>query len=115
MKVIAAFALLFGSAFCFTLNDAFQNVLNGQTEFSYDLLEKMYAQFNAEFNPVTRPSSHYSQRLSAIDRKAIFSAKVKEIIAHNTNDNMSWKMGLNEYSDMTDAEFADYFHIVGDS
>jgi hypothetical protein len=39
---------------------------------------------------------------------------VKEIIAHNTNESMGWKKGLNEFSDMTDAEFSDYFHIVGD-
>ena len=114
MRAIAAFALLFGTAFSVGLNEAFQNVLNGQSEFSYELLDKMYEQYNSEYNPMTRPSSHYSQRLSAVDRKAIFSAKVKEIIAHNTNDNFAWKKGLNEFSDMTDAEFTDYFHIVGD-
>jgi hypothetical protein len=47
MRAIAAFALLFGTAFCAGLNEAFHNVLNGQTEFSYELLDKMYEQYNA--------------------------------------------------------------------
>ena len=115
MRAITLIALLFGTAFTLGLNDAFHGVLNGETEFSYELLEKMYEQYNSEYNPVTRPSSHYIQRLSAIDRKGLFAAKVKEIIAHNTDAKIAWKKGLNEYSDMTDAEFSDYFHIVGDA
>jgi len=72
----------------------------------------MYQQYNGEFNPVTRPSSHYNNK-GAIDRKAIFAQKVKEIISHNTNPTAAWKKGLNEYSDMTEEEFTAYFHIVG--
>ena len=68
MRAITLIALLFGSAFTLGLNDAFHGVLNGETEFSYELLEKMYEHYNSEYNPVTRPSSHYTQRLSAIDR-----------------------------------------------
>ena len=42
MRTIAVFALLFGTAFSIGLNEAFNTVLNGETEFSYDLLDKMY-------------------------------------------------------------------------
>ena len=115
MKTIAIFALLFGTAFTLGVNEAFNNVLHGKSELTYELIERMYQKYNTEYNPLTRPSSHYNQKLSAVDRKAIFSAKVKEIIAHNTDSQYHWKKGLNEYSDLTDEEFTQYFHIVGDN
>ncbi len=113
MRSIVAFALLLGSAFTLGVNEAYKPVLNGQAEFTVELLEQMYEKFNAEYNPLTRPSSHYSKRVSAVDRKALFAAKIKDIIDHNTDPSKNWKKGLNEYSDMTDAEFNDYFHLVG--
>ena len=48
-------------------------------------------------------------------RKAIFEAKLREIVTHNSNPNSTWVKGINEYSDMTDEEFSDYFHLVGDN
>jgi cathepsin H len=36
---------------------------------------------------------------------------VRDIISHNKNPSNSWKKGLNEYSDMTEEEFFNYFHI----
>ena len=49
---------------------------------------------------------------SNVDRKQVFADKVKDIIAHNTDDTNTWIKGINEYSDMTDEEFFDYFNIV---
>ncbi len=50
-----------------------------------------------------------------MQRRAVFETKVKEIITHNSQPNVTFYKGLNEYSDLTDEEFADYFHLVGDN
>lgn len=52
--------------------------------------------------------------MNGVDRKAFFFQKVKDIIAHNTNPSYTWKKGLSEYSDLTNEEFNDYFHIIKD-
>ena len=51
---------------------------------------------------------------TGLDRREIFAAKLTEIIAHNRDPAFHWKKGLNAYSDMTDEEFMQYFHIVND-
>lgn len=49
-------------------------------------------------------------------RDLILTKKVFGILEHNMAwNNHTWEMGLNDYSDMTDEEFADYFHLVGDN
>ena len=74
----------------------------------------MYHQFQTEHKPEERPSSYY-KNVSNAERKEIFAAKVRDIIQHNSNEKMTWQKGLNEYSDMSDAEFVQYFNIVGDA
>jgi cathepsin L len=73
----------------------------------------MYHQFQTEHKPDERPSAYY-KNVSNAERKEIFAAKVRDIIQHNTNEKMTWQKGLNEYSDMSDLEFFQYFNIVGD-
>jgi len=85
------------------LSSDFGSILNGQAPLSQAALDQMYAQFQTEF-------SSPSDKLSA-NRRAIFEDKVREIVAHNSNPNSTWMKGVNEYSDMTDEEFADYFHL----
>jgi hypothetical protein len=48
-------------------------------------------------------------------RKAVFEGKVRKMIAHNSNSANTWKMGINQCSDMTHEEFVKYYHIVGDN
>jgi cathepsin L len=50
-----------------------------------------------------RGSSEYMKR------KALFDAKLQDILAHNNDPSMSWKKGLNEWSDLSDEEFVELF------
>jgi cathepsin H len=74
----------------------------------------MYHQYQIEYKPEARPSAYYKD-VSNAARKEIFAAKLRDIIQHNSNPSMNWQKGLNEYSDMSDLEFTNYFNIVGDA
>jgi len=37
-------------------------------------------------------------------RKEIFELRLKEIITHNENPSFTWKLGVNQFTDMTEAE-----------
>lgn len=50
-----------------------------------------------------------------MQRRAVFETKLNEIVMHNTRVNSTFYKGINEYSDLTDEEFADYFHLIGDN
>lgn len=53
-------------------------------------------------------SSEYSlEENEAINRYRVFKANLKKIKAHNSNPANSWKLGLNQFSDLTDEEFAE--------
>lgn len=39
---------------------------------------------------------------------------MEEIVRHNSDPLNTWLKGLNQFSHMTDQEFFDYYHIVGD-
>lgn len=67
----------------------------------------MYSQYISEYKDLA--SVQYSK--SGQNRKAIFEETVRDIISHNSNPSHSWKKGINQYSDMTEEEFFDYFHI----
>lgn len=40
-----------------------------------------------------------------VKRKGIFDANLREVMAHNQNPQATWRRGVNEYSDLTAAEF----------
>lgn len=40
-----------------------------------------------------------------------FAMKVENIRDHNLNASLSFKKGINQYSDMTEEEFNNYFNI----
>ena len=101
------------SAFASVTQD-FEHVLMGKVPLTDAHIENMYHQFQTEHNPNQRPSAYY-KNVSNAERKEIFAAKVRDIIQHNSNANMTWQKGLNEYSDMSDVEFFQYFNIVGDA
>ena len=46
------------------------------------------------------------------DRRAIFEATVREIVAHNTKGQHTWEKGINAFSEMTEEEFIQYYSIV---
>jgi len=45
------------------------------------------------------------------ERMMTFAKKVESIREHNLNSTFSFKKGINQYSDMTDEEFENYFNI----
>jgi len=46
-----------------------------------------------------------------VDRKQIFSKNLREVIDHNKKDGITFKKGINPYSDLTEDEFLDYFTL----
>jgi len=67
----------------------------------------MYAQFQQEYESLAQ--AHYQK--AGVDRRAVFEDTVRTIVAHNSNPINTWKQGINQFSDMTEEEFADYFHL----
>jgi len=41
-------------------------------------------------------------------RKALYEAKLADVLAHNADPTQTWKKGINHFSDWTEAEFKDY-------
>jgi hypothetical protein len=87
-------------------------VLSGKVPLTEAHIESMYHQYQIEYKPEARPSAYYKD-VSNAARKEIFAAKLRDIIQHNSNPSLNWQKRLNEYSDMSDLEFTNYFNIVG--
>lgn len=95
----------FASSVSASINIKFQKYISGEEMISYDIFEQMWTEFESEFtSPMTNKNSF-------IDRKQNFADKVKEIILFNKDPSNTYKKGINEYSDMTDEEFNEYFRI----
>lgn len=100
----SAFVLFATATLAFAgVSHDYSRVLNGEAHLSQVQLDAMYSQYRAEY-PLSLSSA-------ATSLKANFEEKVREIIAHNSNPANGWKKGLNEYSDMTEQEFAEYFNL----
>jgi len=56
--------------------------------------------------------NHYSHMKTMESREKAFIANVKKIEAHNAK-NLSWRMGVNHFSDLTAAEFSE--HVLSSS
>ena len=95
--LIAVVALLSTSAYA-SLLSSFDNLLNGQTPLTSQAVDELYTTYKSVF-PTSLAAKHYGNEAS---RRTLFEEKVKEIIAHNTDASVSYKKGLNEYSDMTE-------------
>ena len=54
-----------------------------------------FRHFENQFNKV------YSSTKERQERFAIFAKNMAKIQSHNSKPNVSWKMGVNQYSDMT--------------
>jgi len=51
-------------------------------------------------------ANHYSSRKTVYSRQSAYKANLEKIQAHNAK-NLSWTMGVNQYSDLTADEFGD--------
>jgi hypothetical protein len=99
-------ALLFSSSLALgALSEDFSSVLNGSASLNQATLDSMYKQFLKEFDS---PSKHMNGNF---DRKTIFEQKIRDIVSHNSNQQNSWKKGVNHFSDLTEQEFIDHFHL----
>jgi cathepsin L len=102
--------LLLASVALAEINTDFHHVLYGQEALTDALVSQMYNQFLSEYESTS--GGFLLDGSTVHDRKPIFASKVKEIVEHNTNTDSKYKKGINSYSDMTDVEFTNYFHIV---
>lgn len=68
-------------------------------------MKTMYKSWHLAYN-----KQYDYNTIEGINKYKNFKTNVKAIRAHNA-ENLSWKQGLNEYSDMTEAEFKAYFNL----
>lgn len=88
-----------------SFNVDFEKYLSGESPVDYEVFGKMWLQFESEF------TSPMAKKNSFFERQSNFQDKVQEVIAHNSDPTSTWKKGINEFSDMTDAEFNEYYQI----
>jgi cathepsin H len=106
LSLISIVALLSTTAYA-SLLSLFDDVLSGKAPLNAQALDEIYTTYKIEY-PNSLAAKYYGKEDA---RRNLLEEKVKEIIAHNSDSSISWKKGLNEYSDMTEAEFFDYFNI----
>ncbi|CDW81400.1 cathepsin h [Stylonychia lemnae] len=108
---IAVLALLFSSLALANINKDFAHILDGTSAVTLDDIEVMYSKFVQQYKQQMNYSPSSQFKSQTIDRKMIFAQKVQEIIKHNTAPSVSYKKGLNPFSDMTEEEFVSYYNI----
>jgi cathepsin H len=84
----------------------YRGVTYGELQLNTDVEKQMFYEFNQVFK-----GKEPSEVEDFDTRFAIFREKLQKIIAHNRDSSKAWKMGINEYSDMTDDEFKDHFRF----
>ena len=92
------------------INEQFASALNGQSAVNQDQLIAMFQHFIQNEGQMS-PNADLSDE----QRMANFHQSVWRVIKHNAQPGVSWKKGLNAYSDLTDEQFADYFNINADT
>ena len=85
------------------MNDDFEQVLYGKTPLSAEKSEEMWAQWDSTYR------SKIPHRLLN-DRKETFLANLEDIIAHNSDSSNTWSKGINQFTDLSNEEFAAYSH-----
>jgi len=66
----------------------------------FELEEYSFEKYCSEF------SKKYASPSQFQARKSIFDATLKKIKKHNADKTQSWKMGVNQFTDMTHDEFS---------
>jgi cathepsin H len=85
---------------------AYRPFTYGEVTPSEEDMETMYRDFVRTFKEMEPEQvGEYAHRYE------VFKNTVNTVIAHNSNPENSWKMGINEYSDMTDEEFNKHFRL----
>jgi hypothetical protein len=101
-------SLLFASAVFAGVNEDYDHVLNGKAQMTNKALDQMYEQFLKEYS---HDKDNKQYILMDVDRKSVFANNIKDVIEHNSKPNITYLKGINAFSDMTDDEFLQYFHL----
>jgi cathepsin H len=88
------------------VNTDFDSYLTGEKKMSGDVLDQMWSAY-ASTKGVSSPNVIYNDLV----RKNTFASSVESIIAHNSQPGVSFKKGINAYSDMTEEEFVRHFNL----
>jgi cathepsin H len=106
--ILILFLALAGFASAFhAVNDNFEGFLKGKTLASDNDILRMYETFLAEHR---KGASFEANR--DMDRFLIFRNNVRKIIAHNSNPDRTWDMGVNHLTDMTSEEQMEYYQVM---
>ena len=89
-----------------TTNDAFSAVINGEVEFGHEEMQAMWNHYKGN-EGVDSPNAD----LPDAERMANFRTTLWRVIKHNKKEGMTWKSGINAYSDMTDEQFNAHFNL----
>lgn len=88
------------------MNSEFSHFLKGSERASDHDILTMYQNFLKDH----RGSSFEANR--DMDRFMIFRDEVRRIIAHNSNPDRTWEMGINHLSDQTGEEKMQHYHVM---
>ena len=105
-RSLTTIALLFTSSASADVNTDFDSYLSGEKKMSGDVLDQMWSAY-ASTKGVESPNVIYNDLV----RKNNFASTVESIIAHNSQPGVSYKKGINAYSDMTEEEFVRHFNL----
>jgi len=72
-------------------------------------MNNLYTEYKNEFRD---PEVERFMLSRGGDRRSIFEATVRDIVAHNSKGQKTWEKGINAFSEMTEEEFMEYYTIV---
>ena len=104
-KSLTVMALI-GSVASNQFNEIFKTQLMGNTDMMKETFDIMWYAFESEMG-----ASSPNKDNNLISRQAEFQVNLEKIIAHNSNPERTWDMGVNKFSDMSDEEFKEYYNI----
>jgi cathepsin H len=87
------------------INVDFADYLNGVKPLDNATVKQMWNQFDTEFSSPALGLHSYEVRY------ATFQENLQSIIEHNKDPSHTWKKGISGYTDMTEKEFDDHFHL----
>jgi len=81
-------------------------MLSGEQKVLQDDFNAIWEQFKEQYGE-SSPNSHLSEE----QRKDTFAKNLDAIIQHNSQEGVTFKKGINPYTDMTDEEFKKHFNL----
>lgn len=100
-----AIACLLGSASA-ALNEDFKDYLHGKKLVNHGIFMKIWQQFDSEYGAIS-PNADADK----VDRMQNFENTLHSIIEHNSKPGVTYKKGINKFSDMSEEQFRAHFNI----